>query len=348
VDPVSGLAGLLEAAGVAPEEIAAVAPDDHAGLLALAIERLIVPGRERLDRDEVARRVGADHERALDYWRAMGFVEIPAGERAFTEVDADMLGRVLRLIDAGLVDEDLSLQMTRIMGQSLSKIAEAQLDVVSDEVVDADAVMARGQLLAVTGVSGLLDDLEAFLVYMWRRHLAAVAERLVLQAAAGDVHPSVVVGFADLVGFTSATQSMDHHDLAAAVTRFEQTALEVISNVGGRVVKMIGDEVMFAADGCVEGAEIALRLVEAFAADDSLPDVRVGVSRGQVVPHQGDLFGAPVNLASRLVNAAFPASVLVSDDLCEELDERFVCKPVRGLRLKGIGRSRASVLRRPD
>ncbi len=111
---------------------------------------------------------------------------------------------------------------------------------------------------------------------------------------------------------------------------------------------MIGDEVMFAVEDGVAAAEIALGLVEAYASDETLPDVRVGLALGPTVSWEGDLFGPTVNLASRLVNLARPSTILISDDLGQQLEgsPAFTLRHLRPARLKGIGRVRSWVLRR--
>jgi adenylate cyclase len=144
------------------------------------------------------------------------------------------------------------------------------------------------------------------------------------------------------------SQALDARELAAMVDRFEAIAYEHIPERGGRVVKMIGDEVMFAVDDGAVAADIAVALVEAHARDAALPDLRVGLATGPVLSWEGDLFGPTVNLASRLVNLARPATILASDELGERLgdDPRFTLRHLRPVKLHGIGRVRAWVLRR--
>jgi adenylate cyclase len=188
--------------------------------------------------------------------------------------------------------------------------------------------------------SALLNLIERALVYMWRRHLADEAKRAV--AAIDSPSGDHIVGFADLVGFTAMSAQLDESDLAAAVTRFEATAVETVGGLNGRVVKMIGDEVMFEAPSAADAVEIGLRLVEAFDADDSFPDIRAGIAEGMAAPYQGDLFGPAPNLAHRLVDVAYPSTVLVSDSMHDALadDARYEFSSVRPHKLKGFGRTR--------
>jgi adenylate cyclase len=150
------------------------------------------------------------------------------------------------------------------------------------------------------------------------------------------------------VGFTTMSQALDSQELAAMVDHFEALAYEHVVGRGGRVVKMIGDEVMFAADDGTVAAEIGLSLVDAHARDATLPDVRVGLACGAVLAWEGDLFGPTVNLASRLVNFARPRSVLISEELGERLQDHpaFELRHLRAVNLQGIGRVRLWVLRR--
>jgi len=190
--------------------------------------------------------------------------------------------------------------------------------------------------------------LEPFLGYVWRRHLVAALFRTSAAHAASE-GTRMVVGFADLVGFTEIAAQLGSAELSAFVERFEAHAYERIPAFGGRIVKTIGDEVMFAVADGQSAARIALALVAAYAADAMLPDVRVGLASGPTVAYEGDLFGSTVNLASRLVALAHPGTVLVSDELGEELagDPAFALRRLRP-RLKGLGRVRAWVLRAND
>ena len=116
--------------------------------------------------------------------------------------------------------------------------------------------------------------------YAWRRHMQVAARRRMVREAGSSGETQVTVGFADLVGFTALSQQVDAHELAAIVDRFESTAYDVVGLLGGRVVKMIGDEVMFTVDSTDIGMEIALSLAEAYHDDESLSDVRVGLACG--------------------------------------------------------------------
>jgi hypothetical protein len=128
--------------------------------------------------------------------------------------------------------------------------------------------------------------------------------------------------------------------LAEVVRRFESIAYDVIPVFGGRVVKMIGDEVMFVNDDIEQSCRTALELARRYREDEELSDVRVGLARGPVLDLDGDVYGATVNLASRIVSIAYPGSVVISDELHSivQNDESFTFTSLRTHYLKGIGR----------
>jgi adenylate cyclase len=110
----------------------------------------------------------------------------------------------------------------------------------------------------------------------------------------------LAIGFADLVGSTTLADNRTLAELSAALDGFERTASEVVAAGGGRVVKFIGDEVMFRAPDPDAACAIAVDLTERVRADPDLPPLRAGVAFGDVVSRDGDFYGPTVNLAARI------------------------------------------------
>jgi adenylate cyclase len=160
----------------------------------------------------------------------------------------------------------------------------------------------------------------------------------------------MAVGFADMVGYTMLSQHLGAEELAAVVSRFEELAHDTVVALGGRVVKMIGDEVMFVVQSATSAAEIGFGLAETYADDELLSDVRVALAIGPVLVQDGDFYGAVVNLASRLVGVANPGTVLVSDGFRTALEGEgatgFETRALRARNLKDIGRIQAYKLTR--
>lgn len=298
-----------------------------------------------LTRDEVADAVGIPEPEARSLWNAMGFADVGPAERAFTTADVAALRTALRLAETGIVGADTVLVLARSMGQELARTAEAQVDVfrtASGGLTSAEALDAAAHL-----APGLMPMLEQLVVHVWRRQFAAATARA-FAATDGDENPSTAVGFVDLVDFTRSTQQWDASTLERTLERFErQTALRVTA-AGGRVVKTLGDAVLYVTGDPGSAVEVALQTVDAHTEDDELPDVRAGVALGPLLVRLGDVFGAPVNLASRLTDEARPRTVLVDQATADALadDGSYDLKRLRRRSVRGYRSLTPHLLRR--
>ena len=104
---------------------------------------------------------------------------------------------------------------------------------------------------------------------------------------------------------------------------------------GGRVVKFIGDEVMWVTSTPELLAKVAIDLVENPRAQEAGLQVRAGLGYGSVLAIGGDYFGNAVNLAARLVGAAAPGQILASADVRDKLPD-WPAIPLEPLILKGF------------
>ena len=302
-----------------------------------ALEDELLGGQVRFTRAEVAEQAGVDLDLARTLWRALGFPDVDDASVVFTDRDVEALETVNALVAGGIIDEGAQLAVTRAMGQSLSRLAEWQVATITEAFTRHAALTADE---ATDVARQLVPVMERLIGYVWRRHLAATAARLLDHDRKDVIAGSMAVGFADLVGFTSLTRHVDENELADLVERFESIAADAIAECNGRIIKTVGDEVMYAADDPATGAEIALKLAERINGDEDLPDLRVGVACGTVLARLGDVYGEPVNLASRLTSIARPGSVVVDKDMADALDgdqrfrlRRMPPRPVRGYTL---------------
>ncbi|MCJ7673356.1 MAG: adenylate/guanylate cyclase domain-containing protein, partial [Acidimicrobiia bacterium] len=138
--------------------------------------------------------------------------------------------------------------------------------------------------------------------------------------AAGASTVRMAVGFLDLVRSTDMVQALEPDELASAIGRFEQVAIELVGARGGRVVKTIGDEVMFVLPSAADACVTALDLRDAVAADAQLPEIRGGIAIGDLVRGYGDYYGPEVNVAARIVKLAEPGCVVVTAEVAREAD----------------------------
>jgi len=261
------LAGFLLEIGVAADEVERAA--DEGTLELLALEKIVASEPPSYELDEVASLSGLPAEHIRDYWRALGFPDPRSGEKLFSESDLNMLSDVVWFISDGALEPGVALQMARVIGTSLERIASAQVDTIETRRADREHLLDRADerdeedqadesdgsdgsdgsdepgretpttvedaQLAIRRGAELLPMMPKVMEFVWRRHLSDAARRRRLRASAGE-GSVLCVGFADLVGFTAQTQQLDERELAEVVGRFETIAYDVVASYSGRVV----------------------------------------------------------------------------------------------------------------
>jgi adenylate cyclase len=146
-----------------------------------------------------------------------------------------------------------------------------------------------------------------------------------------------------MVAYTRRSTELGSGALTDLVQTFEYTSRDVITSAGARIVKTIGDAVLYIADDLVLAADVCVDLIAALTAKEGMLPVRASLVWGDVVSRFGDIFGPTVNLASRLVDVAPPGSVLMDSATADELTRRdfagkFRMMPMPDAGLEGIGR----------
>jgi adenylate cyclase len=307
-----------------------------------ALEDAILRQSPGLTSSDVADAAGVTLDQARRLWRALGFPDV--GEQpAFTEADLAALSTLVGAVDAGAIDFDMAVRLTRAVGQTMARLADWEVATLSSRIeqleAGADATGSRlGSALRLAEEVG--GPFEQLLIYAWRRHLAAAVTRVeALGAADTDLHTTqVTVGFADLVSFTALSNEMNEDRLGDLVEVFESRCADVVAARHGRVIKTLGDSVLFVSEDAVGAMEIALSIIDVIGHDKRLPDVRLGLATGSVVMRMGDVFGPPVNMAARLTGVARRNRVIADSATAELLPPgRFEARPLPPRPLRGFG-----------
>ncbi|MBE3076567.1 MAG: adenylate/guanylate cyclase domain-containing protein, partial [Actinobacteria bacterium] len=336
------------------------------------VEARLLGQRRSMRSREVSAKASVSLHSARKFWHALGFPNLEDEDIAFTEADRIALQSLAAMVRDCVFDEPTALAMTRAFARTTDRLAVWQVQLMAEAIgelslmavptqdTEADTGLDTTRAMpdpataraAAMKLADIADDLEPLLIYAWRRHLSAAISRMVTDSEPIEDQPGVVrcVGFADLVSFTHLVRRLSERELARVVQRFESLASDVVTAHGGRVIKTVGDEILFVAKGAAPAAAIALDLVEAMAGDDVLPDLRVGMASGRVVSRLGDVFGTTVNRASRLTAVARPRTVLVDDAIAASLASTsgFEMSPQPLRTLRGIGPVTPWTLRRAD
>lgn len=317
-------------------------------------EQAQLPPGERLDRAilgeepiytalEVAAETGVTLDQARRLWRALGFPEF-VGEVVFNQSDADAVSTLMSFVDSGAVEFDMALNLTRGVGQTMARLSDWEVAILVDRVEELESGdQATGS--RVTSALRLIHEVnppfESLLLYAWRRHLAAAVARIEAMGANDeDLHTiDVTVGFADLVSFTALSNEMDRDELGDLVELFEGRCHDVVSRAGGRIIKSLGDSVLFVLNDAETAVEVAEGIINVVGRDAKMPDVRVGLASGPVVQRLGDVFGPPVNMAARLTQVARRNRIIIDQNTADLLppgefeSRRLTARPVRGFGL---------------
>jgi adenylate cyclase len=318
----------------------------------LAVEEFLLGGERSLRRGDVAERAGVPLEQTSRLWSALGFPRVPDDVTAFAQADLEALALVEELLGDESLDEAEALAIARTLGQSMARLAEWQANLLRRTIAE------RGSLedpdAVVEAVRTLVPLLEKLQVYTWRRHLTVTAGRMLSAIAESESDDAsrvatTAVGFADIVGFTAMSRQVDADELRSLLERFESVSTDVVSRHGGRIVKTLGDELLFVCADVRAALDIAFDLHAEVPDDDGRLELRIGLSYGEVLPRYGDVYGPVVNIASRLTSHANPGTTLLDDDLTEAVREKGLDVELRSvppLAVRGYKHLKPHVVRR--
>jgi adenylate cyclase len=257
-------------------------------------------------------------------------------DRPFAERFAELAGAMVAA--ESVFGEQAILALIRVMGSTMARLAAAIVSAflvnVEPGVSPADPVgleVAR----ANTRATELLPALPVLLDVLLRQHLLA-ARRSSLGGGveAGYETRRLCVGFVDLVGSTALTQHIGADALGEVLSEFERVCADVVTGAGGRVIKLIGDEILYTSADERSACNIALTLAATFAEHASVPSVRAGLAAGEVLSRDGDVFGPTVNLAARAVDVASADEVVAPTELAAGAE--LPAQPLPPRRLKGF------------
>ncbi len=286
----------------------------------LAADLVLGRGVE-LSAEDVARRVGLPVAEVVKIWRLLGVRVDDPSVPVFSEADARLTSQL-----HGVHLKGAGTELLRVLGIAISRVAESAVALYvqteepsgCDLAPEEEAAWAASMAEVVEAAIGLGNHLEGLLAHHLRN--AVALQRAAQTGVADRALFRLAVGFVDLVGSTGLIQGLTAAELVEIVGKFEETAFDVVTGHGGRVVKYIGDEIMFVVVDPDEACEVARDLVEGFRGRSIEP--RGGLAYGDVVTRFGDYYGAVVNVASRLAEVAVPGEVLVEEALVRVVGSR--------------------------
>jgi adenylate cyclase len=328
----------LHEGGCTVEELQSAVAEGRLALL--PAERALGAGGDLTVRD-IAAKAGVEVEQLEAVRRACGLPLPPPDVPELGELDLAGAHTLRRFLESGLPLDGL-VDASRVFGEAAAHAAAAA-GTLANAALPQEGDTERDFALRLEAATRELTPPAAELLgIMYRLHNRENLRQQIIDAeelAAGrrsDVH-EVSVGFCDLVGFTTLGEGVPAADLGAIATRLAAIAAHV-AEPPVRLVKTIGDAVMFVAPEPAPLLDAALGVMEAAGAEgDDFPAVHAGAAHGHALRRWGDYYGGPVNLAARLAERARPASLITDAAIRERAgDEGFAWTQAGFKRLKGM------------
>ncbi|HZS14892.1 MAG TPA: adenylate/guanylate cyclase domain-containing protein [Candidatus Dormibacteraeota bacterium] len=339
---------VADAAGGVEEVVRAA----QAGAFDLSLLETFLPDAGDLDErtlDQVLQGTPVTCDEVQAMLRAAGLPDAPA-DKPLTRDQVDVLRHVVQLVSLPMPPE-AHYHTVRSTSEAVRRAAEVQVQVfrqyVEEPVLGACAAgdpIARNHIASIA--QSAVPSVIALTHWMHRQHL----QNAVLEAITNDMMEAVregrgvrtrtgdpVVVFVDLVGFTPLVDGAGEHKAAQIAAGFEDVVIDTTRSRGGRIVKMLGDgALLLFADGDA-AVRCGLDVVQAIHRA-GLPRARVGIHRGPVVVHAGDVFGLTVNVAARINEYARPREVLISAAVAPDGIAGVELEEIGEVSLKGVVR----------
>lgn len=317
-------------------------------------------GSRELNLTELAAAAELNPDFVQRYWQLMGLPVTDPEEPAFTASDVESLKHLGAVMDREHLDRRTMATIIRSVGHSMDRLALWQFEALVDHMLRLHEVEdPEARLKVLEELDRVAPALEEQLVHAWRRQMAALTGRISVEFGGalpdseiepvrdgGELPLPRAVGFADIVAFTRLTASLRATEFTDFIQAFEARARDIVTANGGRVVKTVGDALLFIADDVETGARVALGLAQAaeLSQGDEITGiagrpVRVSLVWGRVLSRFGDVFGPPVNLASRLTDQAEPSTVLMDPGTARLLQNNpaFELQTLQSHDLPGLG-----------
>lgn len=290
--------------------------------------------------EEIVDRSGLEERLVERLVRAQGFPRAQGGERWYTDADLSLLKVSGSFLDAGVPENDV-VTVGRLLGRGFAQAAEVMRGSAMEMVLEPGLTERELAVRYARAAGALTPMMEPMLGNMLRVHLSKLVQTELISAAERESGRlpgarQIVVGFADLVGFTRLGEQVPPDELGAVAGRLEELVFEVIE-APVRFVKTIGDAVMLVSPDAEPMLDVSLSLIEAADGQgESFPQLRAGLAAGEALSRAGDWFGRPVNLASRVTAVARPASVLTTSAVQETAADDYRWSKAGIRNLKGI------------
>ncbi len=290
------------------------------------IEDLFPVDAERTPLKKVAEEIGLEAMLVERIWLSIG---LPAEElERMTKEDVQALRYLSVVLESGFPLVAF-LQLTRVYGQALAQIADAEVrlfhlyvheplmrqGIPGLQIAEEMEHLARDLLPLASPIMDYVHQrfLQHFVEQDMVGHMESDLDEVGSEAELGRIR--VAIAFADLAGYTRFTEEEGEAEALSFVERFVEAVTETLPD-DARIIKTIGDEVMIVGSDPAALTDWAVGFQRLWT---ERPTARIGIHTGVALYRDGDYYGRDVNLASRVVARSRGREVLVTDAVSDAI-----------------------------
>jgi adenylate cyclase len=288
--------------------------------------------------NEAAARAGVEPAELQQLTSALGF-----SWSGLRESDMEVFDILRVARDAGL-PWDAILGVTRVVGDSLRRIADTEIRVV--HVYIHERLMAEGapEEEVERLISGIEENLAPLMEPMIQRlHRQYLLEAMMEDAFfhLADSQPQArelgsveaTIAFVDIASFTALAEASGDDTAMQVLDRIDTIVRPLLVEHDGKLVKHVGDGFMLAFRDPADAVRFAVATQAELARDANLPAIRVGINSGPALYRTGDYLGGAVNVASRVMSSAMAGQILLTEPVAKAASDVGVPVEELGVRI---------------
>jgi class 3 adenylate cyclase len=296
-----------------------VEAEQRGRLFGLAGDVIRRSGRPTYSLRTAAESLGLPLEDVTHFWAMLGLTVPGPDDVALSQADVDALATCAAM-ESKMGDDG---GLLRLIGSAMGRLAEAETTLLRISRPDFWITRSHDELTTARAWRELAELIPRVGSMFDVVHRHQLTRPNLFSNVVSDPSASVKcgVGFADVSGFTALTHVLSPAELSTLLNGFSEAVTDVVRADDGRLVKFIGDAVMWVSSTPERLVQTAADLVEDPRTQAAGLQVRAGLSYGEVLAIGGDYFGDAVNLAARLVAAASPGQILAASDVRDALPD---------------------------
>ncbi len=152
----------------------------------------------------------------------------------------------------------------------------------------------------------------------------------------------LTIFFIDIAGYTKKSATSDIGEVMLMLDEFAKIIVPIGKKYRGNLIKKIGDCYMYTFESPIEAVmaslevQSELRSYNEFRVDKDKLNTRIGLNTGKVFTQDNDVYGDPVNVASRVESKAPLNNLLINETTYLPIQDFVVTEKQEPVAVKGV------------